>query len=120
MTAKMLTIDPDFSGNQIPTVGDILLMTGLSATQDNEEYGRRLKAFCKTTVKGLNYGRNTLLIATELIEEAAQTFAHDFKRREHLLLMQQRAAELLIAMTPHEHSQHPHVRQARNYVAQAA
>jgi hypothetical protein len=123
MTQHMLTIDPDFPGHQIPAVGDIMLMIGLpdsSAAACEQTYGRRLKGFCETVAIGHQFGRNTLLIATELIEEAAQTFQYEFERKQHSEKMRQRAAELLIAMTPREYHNHPHLRQARNFLREAA
>ncbi len=117
----MIEIDPSLSGAQIPAVGQIVLMAGDAgaSTDDDEEknYAERLRDLCASVATGHQLVRNTHRIAVELLPEAQRTFQTDFDRRRHRQRMEQRAAELLIVMTPQAHQNHPHLRQARNILA---
>jgi|GEM_PF-2657394 len=125
MVTKQITglieINPRLSGAQIPAVGQIVLMAGDAGTSTNDEeekdYADRLRDLCTSVATGHQLVRNTHKIATKLLPEAGQTFENNFDRRRHRRHMEQRAAELLIGMTPTTHHDHPHLRQARNILA---
>lgn len=122
MSVPKLSICPNATTFQIPTIQDVLTIAGLPPkdVQDDEAYVQALTRLHTLIANGHCFGRNLFLIAAQVADEVNSYPGEGVSSEEFRQRMRIKVAEAMFEMISFEHYNHPHMREVIRLVDRVA